>query len=51
MKRLALAVALVAVAVTLMAASVAWGDPIAFCNGQQCIKGAWYTSPVLSSGT
>jgi hypothetical protein len=46
MKRLALAVALVAVAVSLMAASVAWGDPVADCNGQPCVKGAWYTSPV-----
>ena len=51
MKRLALVVALVAVAVSLMAASVAWGDPIALCNGQQCISGAWYTTQKALSGT
>jgi hypothetical protein len=46
MRRLGLLVALAVVAVSLMGASVALGDPIAECNGQPCVRGAWYTSPV-----
>ncbi len=46
MRRRAVAVALVAVAVSLMTASVAWGDPSPLCNGQPCIRGAWYTTAV-----
>jgi len=49
MKRLALAVALVAVAVSLMSASVAWGDPSPLCNGQANCSTGWYTSPVTVS--
>ena len=55
MRRLALAVALVAVAVSLMAASVAWGDTITpMCttgqSTQPCGAG-WYTTPVFVSWT
>jgi hypothetical protein len=46
MRRVALAVAVVAVGALSMGASVAWGDPIPLCNGQQCVIGAWYTSSV-----
>jgi hypothetical protein len=46
MRRIRLAVGLAAIAVSLMGASVAWSDPIADCNGQPCVNGVWYTSPV-----
>jgi hypothetical protein len=49
MRRRALAVALVAVAVSLMTASVAWGDPAPLCNGQPSCSTGWYTSPVTVS--
>ncbi len=49
MRRVALAVALVAVAVSLMTASVAWGDPSPLCNGQPDCSTGWYTSPVTVS--
>ena len=50
MRRVALVVTLAAVGVMLMGASVAWGDPVALCNGRPCIQEAWYTSRSLSPG-
>jgi hypothetical protein len=44
-KRLVLVGGLLAV-VSLATATVAWGDATPLCNGQPCIKGLWYTSPV-----
>ena len=50
MKRLALAVALIAVAVSLMGASVAWGETITpMCTtaqGTQPCAAGWYTTPI-----
>jgi hypothetical protein len=46
MRRVVVAVTLVVVAVSLMGASVASADPSPVCNGQPCVIGAWYTSPV-----
>ena len=51
MRRLALVVALAAVAVSLMGASAAWGDTItAMCTTGQTTQpcaGGWYTTPIL----
>ncbi len=51
MRRLALVVALAAVAVPLMGASAAWGDTItAMCTTGQTTQpcaGGWYTTPIL----
>jgi hypothetical protein len=54
-RRAALVAALVGVGFWL-AAPAAWGDPTPICNGQQCVRGLWYTSPVsltwnLNGGT
>ena len=49
MRKLALLGALAVVGVSLAAASVAWADPSAVCNGQPCIRGFWYTAPVTVS--
>jgi hypothetical protein len=55
MRRVALAVALVAVAVSLMTASVAWGDTITpMCTtpqGTQPCAAGWYTTSVFLSWT
>jgi hypothetical protein len=42
MKRLLL----IAVALALAAPAVAQADPVPLCNGQLCVIGHWYTSPV-----
>jgi len=44
MRRLGLAVAVVMV--VMVAPAVASADPVPLCNGQTCIVGRWYTSPV-----
>lgn len=47
-----LAAGVVVVALWLIGAGAAWGDPVALCNGQQCRpEGSWYTSPVSVTWT
>ena len=42
-----LAAGVVVVALWLIGAGAAWGDPIPLCNGAQCLPmGSWYTTPV-----
>lgn len=48
MRRLAFALALVAVAV-MVAPAVAWGQPSPLCNGRPTCSSGWYTSPVTVS--
>lgn len=44
--RARIATGVVVVALWLVGAGAASGDPVPLCNGQQCVQGKWYTSAV-----